>query len=279
MKTIESCLRDLYARYGSVEYFDVWLEADFQGRLGVDVEVLASARAIQIATANAALHPYTGVVEGLTRLRLLGIKLVCLSDARLGDVTARLKWLGLASFFDAIYAQPEPDSTHENSTRKQDLVEFSLLYPEVTLSMSAVGIRKPDPELFRTILEAHSVKAGETVIFGDNLAKDVGFAQATGAFDCWARYGTLTEPVDADLLLNVTNWGPEASARFRHPTPVGFGVQPSVSFDSFPQFCSWVDDEWPTAAKFRPPAAFAEQLSMIEISRNWKNFEFAETPL
>ena len=66
------------------------------------------------------------------------------------------------------------------------LEEFGLdhLFKEVVES-SVVGVRKPDPEIFRLGVQALGLEPLETVMIGDNYEKDIVPAQSIGCHTIW----------------------------------------------------------------------------------------------
>ena len=66
------------------------------------------------------------------------------------------------------------------------LEEFGLdhLFKEVVES-SVVGVRKPDPEIFRLGVQTLGLEPQETVMIGDNYEKDIVPAQSIGCHTIW----------------------------------------------------------------------------------------------
>ena len=66
------------------------------------------------------------------------------------------------------------------------LEEFGLdhLFKEVVES-SVVGVRKPDPEIFRLGVKTLGLEPQETVMIGDNYEKDIVPAQSIGCHTIW----------------------------------------------------------------------------------------------
>jgi putative hydrolase of the HAD superfamily len=56
---------------------------------------------------------------------------------------------------------------------------------DVIVVSDEAGIRKPRPEIFRTVLDALGTAPGETLHVGDNLSADVGGASAVGLRTAW----------------------------------------------------------------------------------------------
>ena len=66
------------------------------------------------------------------------------------------------------------------------LEEFGLdhLFKDV-IESSVVGVRKPDPEIFRLGVKALGLEPQETVMIGDNYEKDIVPAQSIGCHTIW----------------------------------------------------------------------------------------------
>ena len=66
------------------------------------------------------------------------------------------------------------------------LAEFGLdhLFKEV-IESSVVGVRKPDPEIFRLGVKALGLEPQETVMIGDNYEKDIVPANSIGCHTIW----------------------------------------------------------------------------------------------
>jgi HAD superfamily hydrolase (TIGR01509 family) len=55
------------------------------------------------------------------------------------------------------------------------------------IESSVVGIRKPDPDIFRKGLETLKLKAGEVVVIGDSYKNDIEPAQSLGCITVWLK--------------------------------------------------------------------------------------------
>jgi HAD superfamily hydrolase (TIGR01662 family) len=68
------------------------------------------------------------------------------------------------------------------------LQQFALYEPFEQIVVSAdVGVRKPDPEIFRIALEQMQLSAEEAVYVGDDFGKDVVGAKSAGLWAIWYR--------------------------------------------------------------------------------------------
>jgi HAD superfamily hydrolase (TIGR01662 family) len=56
---------------------------------------------------------------------------------------------------------------------------------EMILTSAAAGIRKPNPQIFRIVLDQLEVPAGRAAMIGDTLGADILGAQNAGLFSIW----------------------------------------------------------------------------------------------
>jgi putative hydrolase of the HAD superfamily len=124
------------------------------GAIGFDLpdDVLAHIVALDHSAYSNSLSVEPDVLDTLDRLRGEGYR------------------LGLVSNLTLV-----PDLVREDLAR-MGLVERL----DAALFSSEVGVRKPDPRIFRQALERLGAEPGETVFVGDRLYDDVGGAQAVG---------------------------------------------------------------------------------------------------
>lgn len=119
-------------------------------------------------------EPMDGVYGVLDELRESGLRLGLISNA--GDennVQRLIDSARLRSYFDPI------------------------------LISAAEGIRKPNPRLFETVLEAWAIPAHQVVMIGDSLAADILGAQHTGLHQIWltAQADTPSNRAHADVIV------------------------------------------------------------------------------
>lgn len=87
------------------------------------------------------------------------------------------------------------------------LREFGLdgLFSHIVES-AVVGVRKPDPQIFRLGVEALGMEAGAVTVVGDSIDKDIIPARKAGCHTVWTRGEQWTDaPVDtsqADLVID-----------------------------------------------------------------------------
>ena len=86
------------------------------------------------------------------------------------------------------------------------LDEFGLasLFDTVTES-AVVGVRKPDPQIFRLAVKALNVKAENVVVIGDSYSKDILPGHEIGCYTIWLKgEGWVTEELttcEADYII------------------------------------------------------------------------------
>ncbi len=73
-------------------------------------------------------------------------------------------------------------------------------YFSAVIESAVVGVRKPDPAIYRLGVEAAGCEAGETLVIGDSYGKDMVPAKAVGCRAVWLRgEGWSEEQVDEAL--------------------------------------------------------------------------------
>lgn len=107
----------------------------------------------------AAVTPYPGIQEILASLEEQDLPLGIITDAESGQAARRLVKAGLAPFFRTVVT---PDRS---------------------------GARKPDPAPFLMALGDLGTDAGETVLVGDSIRRDIVPAQRIGMVTVYAAYG------------------------------------------------------------------------------------------
>ncbi|MCK7523061.1 MAG: HAD-IA family hydrolase [Ignavibacteriales bacterium] len=109
----------------------------------------------------------------LNKLSKLGIKMGILSDAPVKEAWLRLAYLNFHHIFDEV------------------------------VTFEDTGERKPSPKPFNAILKKLHVKAGEALMVGDWVERDIVGASKVGMKTAFARYGDTfnTEHHNADYDL------------------------------------------------------------------------------
>ncbi|MDR0795635.1 MAG: HAD family hydrolase [Tannerella sp.] len=75
----------------------------------------------------------------------------------------------------------------------------------VIIESAVVGVRKPDPQIFRLGVEALGMKADEVVVIGDSYDKDIVPAQTAGCQTIWLKntgWSEYTGNETADLIIS-----------------------------------------------------------------------------
>jgi phosphoglycolate phosphatase len=200
----------VFARYGSVEYpFSVQRLEMCQAMSQDRVNVLAQAARVAFGqTRRKRLVPYPGVRETLMWAKANDIAVIAVSNAPWYLGWRRLWRLGLKGLFAGIAAAPgfqieDDDLIAETARLKQSGFTPALKWetPEDEL--------KPNPNMYRTVMQALELDAPRTWIIGDSLAKDIGPALAVGAVGIWARYGATYDARNFQTLLAITHWSEE----------------------------------------------------------------------
>lgn len=78
------------------------------------------------------------------------------------------------------------------------LADFDLLryFPKI-IESAVVGVRKPDPQIFRLGVEALGLKPEDVLVVGDSLAKDILPAESIGCKTLWLKGKGWTDKEDA----------------------------------------------------------------------------------
>ena len=84
------------------------------------------------------------------------------------------------------------------------LADFGLdRYFKKIIESAVVGVRKPDPQIFRLGVEALGLRPEETVVIGDSLRKDVLPAESIGCQVLWLKGKGWTAEEDAQTHPSV----------------------------------------------------------------------------
>ncbi|HLF54486.1 MAG TPA: TIGR02253 family HAD-type hydrolase [Candidatus Nanoarchaeia archaeon] len=154
----QKLLYELYDQYG-IEHQQILHEFLMRTHKAIDYKVLAAGivayRKARIKNAK----PYPGVVETVSKLKQLGLKLAIVSDAPILQVWTRLTEIDIAELFDTVVAFDD------------------------------TGQKKPNSEPFRKAIEKFGVLPEEVLHIGDWPDKDVAGAKALGMLAAFAKYG------------------------------------------------------------------------------------------
>jgi putative hydrolase of the HAD superfamily len=118
--------------------------------------------------------PYPGVAETLACLHERDIPMCIVTDAHSRDATLRLEKCGLLPYFVGMVAY--------------DMVQ----------------VKKPAPAPFTTALEMMRVPAGEAMLVGDSIRRDIEPCSRLGIRTVYARYGDRFAPDRGDSGADFT---------------------------------------------------------------------------
>jgi len=128
-------------------------------------------------------------------------------DSLLGEAdVARWERPARAALFDAVRARGLGVGFVSNTltapeVMRRRLREFGLLeYAQVAVFSVEQGVRKPNPEIYRTALRALGVAPGEVVFVGDRVREDVRGPQALGMRSALTHEFRQEDPGDSAPL-------------------------------------------------------------------------------
>uniref|UniRef100_UPI0025B5003E HAD family hydrolase n=1 Tax=Muribaculum intestinale TaxID=1796646 RepID=UPI0025B5003E len=89
------------------------------------------------------------------------------------------------------------------------LADFNLLqYFESIIESAVVGVRKPDPQIFRLGVDALGMKPEEVLVVGDSYKKDIVPAETIGCRVAWIKGKGWTAEEDAvthpSIIKNIS---------------------------------------------------------------------------
>ncbi len=206
---IVQSLKAVYTKYDSNEYPFAIQESDLFQPYERDPEsfltlVVDPARRAFREARERYLRPYPGVTGVLEEIRRRGLALVALTDAPRNAAELRLKWLHLDGHFDALYTLPGyplPEHVDPQIRQRQAAGHYRARTRVVELPREA---EKPSPLGLRRVLGDLGLRADEVLYVGDNLAKDMPLAEATGALGVWAEYGTYVSAEYRERLAVIS---------------------------------------------------------------------------
>lgn len=235
---VVQALKQVYERYESNEYPFAIQESNLFETFPHDFDsfnhlVITPAREAFAAARARYLRPYPGVVAALTELEALGVPVVALTDAPRNPAERRARKMKLDPLLTALYtlpAFPFPKSGVAPEIRRR--AEES----PVTLACRVVELprdhEKPDPRGLLRICEDLAVSPAEVLVVGDSRPKDVAVAQAVGALDAWAEYGTYVSVEYRERLAIIS--APSATKRhLQHGSSAA--KPPTLRLSSFEQ--------------------------------------------
>ncbi len=142
-----------------IEFQSVFDELLYQEFSKIDYKILSAGVISYRRAREAALVPYPHVTMTLINLSKMQLKLGVVSDAPGKEAWLRLCYLNFHHLFDAV------------------------------VTFDDTGMRKPNPEPFRKVLEMLKIEPAEALMVGDWAERDVLGAAQVGMKTVFARYG------------------------------------------------------------------------------------------
>jgi HAD superfamily hydrolase (TIGR02253 family) len=157
-----------------IEFQNVFDELLYREFSKIDYKILSAGVIAYRRAREAALVPYPHVTMTLINLTKLRLKLGVVSDAPGKEAWLRLCYLNFHHLFDAV------------------------------VTFDDTGMRKPNPEPFRKVLEMLQIEPCEALMVGDWAERDVLGAAQVGMKTVFARYGNTfgTETSNADYDID-----------------------------------------------------------------------------
>jgi HAD superfamily hydrolase (TIGR01549 family) len=171
-------LESYYAERDSefIEYTTAYILRTLLSEMGYPdypkVQMRAALQAMY-AISQSHWHPEEDLLPTLSTLRQKGYRMALISNASDdADVQTLVDKAGIRSFFEMI------------------------------LTSAAAGIRKPNPQILRIVLDQLEVPAGRATMIGDTLGADILGAQNAGLFSIWIdrRADTAANRAHAGLV-------------------------------------------------------------------------------
>lgn len=216
---LETQLRTLHQRYGTVEYANALSEVPALIEAAGGLEPWrAFPRAVQMLRMESRRHTqlYPGVYQTLMWLRRAGITLIGYTESLSYWTAWRLQRTGLDGVIDVLYSSPDHDlprgkAFEDMRSQPEDAYKLKITRHRHVPK----GVTKPNMQVLITILEENGFQPLEAIYIGDSLMKDVAMAQSAGVTDVHAKYGEAQQRPEYDLLRRVTHWTDEDVERER----------------------------------------------------------------
>ena len=170
---IRQRIDQIYKERG-IEFQSVFDELLYREFSKVDHKILSAGVIAYRRAREAALVPYPHITMTLIKLSKMQLKLGVVSDAPGKEAWLRLCYLNFHHLFDAV------------------------------VTFDDTGMRKPNPEPFRKVLEMLQIEPGEALMVGDWAERDVLGAAQVGMKTVFARYGNTfgTETSNANYDID-----------------------------------------------------------------------------
>lgn len=163
---------EIYKERG-IEFQNVFDELLYREFSKIDYKILSAGVIAYRRAREAALVPYPHVTMTLIELSKMHMKLGVVSDAPAKEAWLRLCYLNFHYLFDAV------------------------------VTFEDTGVRKPNPEPFRKILDLLHINHSEALMVGDWAERDVVGAAQVGMKTIFAKYGntfgTVVSHADYDI--------------------------------------------------------------------------------
>ncbi len=184
------------------------------------------------------LKLFEGVVETLSSLNAIGLRVVAHTESKLFGAIDRVNRLGLEPYLTRIYCREETLSNHPvKGAFGEWLPEFNWT-KVVRLPLSDV---KPNARIIHDICSAEGFDAKDVVYVGDSLARDVMMAKHAGSFAVWAKYGAQPAPELYEKLVRISHWTAEDVEREKAIRSQAASVKPDFICHRFADVMLAVD--------------------------------------
>jgi HAD superfamily hydrolase (TIGR02253 family) len=170
---IRKGIDEIYEERG-MEFQKVFDELLYREFSKIDYKILSAGVIAYRRAREAALVPYPHVTMTLVELTKMNMKLGVVSDAPAKEAWLRLCYLNFHHLFDAV------------------------------VTFEDTGMRKPNPEPFKKILDMLAIHPADAIMVGDWAERDVVGAAQVGMKTIFARYGNTfgTEISHADYDID-----------------------------------------------------------------------------
>ncbi len=170
---IHERIDQIYKERG-IEFQSVFDELLYREFSKIDYKILSAGVIAYRRAREAALVPYPHVTMTLIELSKMHMKLGVVSDAPAKEAWLRLCYLNFHHLFDAV------------------------------VTFEDTGMRKPNPEPFRKVLDLLKIQSSEALMVGDWAERDMVGAAQVGMKTVFARYGNTfgTEVPQADYTID-----------------------------------------------------------------------------
>lgn len=223
-------LREIHQRYHNSEHPFALMEApSVQARVGPmsRPDMLERLQPVFRAfneTRDRELHLYPGVLDTLKHVRRVGTPIVGHTEATVPNASSRLRRLGIADLFEALYAVSPDSAPHPDPSRP-------ILPPPYRVRYLGQDERKPNPSVLLDICRDLQVHQSEALYVGDSIARDIGMARVAGVWSAWAKYGQSYLSENWEKLVRVTHWNTEDVNRARQANILFGSSEPNFVLD------------------------------------------------